>query len=185
MRLSRTFIALVVFLVCSRAEAGPPAANAAPSRSDGRFEIALFASIDRGPRREALKTLCRADYDVVGCTDFPRETLDCGCKSRGGAWVIDGRVELEAVIRLSPVMPGNAVLVHEQLHLGDVERGLRERLDSIGAMRFGTRTACDTYAKVLRESPFLRIVMNELRAASNAKYGCDRAQALVAAGRNR
>jgi len=185
MRLSRSFFALVVSIACCRAEAGPPAANATPSRSDGRFEIALSASIDRAPRREALRTLCRADYDVVGCTDFSRETIDCKCKSRGGAWVIDGRVELEAVIRLSPSTVGNGVLLHEQLHLGDLERGLRARLDSIDAMRFGTRKACDTYAKVLRESPFLRIVMNELRAASNAKYGCDRAPALVAGNRKR
>jgi hypothetical protein len=65
-------------------------------------------------------------------------------------------------------------MLHERAHLGDVEAGLRAHLDTIEARAFGSRKACESFAKVLTGSPHLRIVMNRLREASNVRFGCDR-----------
>lgn len=173
MRLARSIIALFVCAVSSLVEAQSMKPQAADRKAAG-IVLAVTSSIEHHSRFEKLSDVCRAGFAVNGCTDFPVERLECNCIERSGGWVIEGRAAIKAVIHVSTEYPIQSVMVHERAHIADLEAGLRAHLDAIGKRTFGSRKACETYARVLTDTPHLRIVMNELRRASNVKFGCDR-----------
>jgi len=174
MRLARSIIPLVVCAVSTLHAAGDDSPGLDSGGPRGVLGLSVIATVKPHSRFEKLRDVCRAGFEVAGCTDFPVEKLECSCKARDGAWVVDGRATVDAVIHVSNEHPIGTILIHERAHVGDLEAGLRAHLDTIESRLFGSRQACEVYAKVLTESPHLRIVMNELRAASNVKFGCDR-----------
>jgi hypothetical protein len=174
MRLARSIIPLVVCAVSTLHAAGADKTSTDAGGPRGVLKLSVIATVKPHSRSEKLRDVCRAGFEVNGCTDFPVEKLECSCKARDGAWVIDGSATVAAVIHVSNEHPIGTILIHERAHIGDLEAGLRAHLDTIGSRTFGSQKACETYAKVLTESPHLRVVMNELRKASNVKFGCDR-----------
>lgn len=174
MHLARSILALSVYSVSTIQAAGSGVAEASRSPPVGSFDVSLVETVKQHPRSDTLREVCRVGFRIRGCTDFPREELDCRCESREGAWVLAGRAYLEAVIHLATGQPTNEVLLHERAHIEDLERGLRRHFDSVMSISFESRSSCERYATVLSESPHLRVVMNDLRIASNIKYGCDR-----------
>ncbi|MFA6958059.1 MAG: hypothetical protein WC538_19500 [Thermoanaerobaculia bacterium] len=174
MHLARSVFALVVFSVSNLRAAEPAVAYALPEPPTGRFEVSLVETVKEHSQSTKISDVCRVGFRVRGCTDFPREELACHCEQREGSWFLTGRANIEAVIHLSSGQPMSQVLLHERAHIGDLKKGLREHFDAIMSIRFGMQSACETYAHTLVESPHLRVVMNDLRIASNVKYGCDR-----------
>lgn len=173
MHSARSVLALVVFAASMSLAAWPAFADASHA-ADGRFELRLVEKVKEHTRSEKLDDVCRVGFRVRGCTDFPVEKLDCHCEAREDSWVLVGSARIEAVIHLSYGEPIGAVLLHEQAHIGDVENGLRHHFGSIMSIRFSTQRSCERYANTLVNSPHLQVVMNELRIASNIKFGCDR-----------
>lgn len=174
MRLARSVFALVVFSASYVVTDAPAAADAPVALTSGIFQVSLVETVLEHPRREKIRDVCRVGYRVRGCTDFSKEELACHCEARDGSWFLNGHAYLEAVIHLSSGQPIGDVLIHERAHIGDLERGLREHFSSIMSIRFDSQPSCETYASTLRTSQHLRAVMNDLRIASNVKYGCDR-----------
>jgi hypothetical protein len=174
MHSARSVVALVVFSLSLFAVVEPAVADALQITPVGRFELSLVESVMQHNRTAKIAEICRVDHRVRGCTDFPREVLDCRCESRQGAWVLEGKAYIEAVIHLATGQPTHEVLLHERAHIGDLEKGLRAHFNSIMSINFASQSACEKYATTLVESPHLRVVMNDLRIASNSKYGCDR-----------
>jgi hypothetical protein len=174
MFLARSIIALLVCSVSSLAALGQILSDSNDGSAAGGLELSVKESIATHGRGERLSDICRANYDVQGCTDFPLEKLECHCEPRDEQWALTGRATVEAAIHLSTSHPLGQILIHERAHLADLEAGLRAHLDELASRRFGSRRACETFAGVLMSTPHLRVVMNELRVASNVKYGCDR-----------
>lgn len=174
MCLARSIIPLLVCAVSTLHAVGDDNSGPDADAPRGVLELSVIATVKPHSRQEKLSDVCRTGFEPNACTDFPVEKLECGCKARDGAWVIDGRATLAAVIHVSNEHPIGTILIHERAHLADLDAGLRAHLDMIESHRFGTRQACERFANVLADSPHLRIVMNELRATSNNKFGCDR-----------
>jgi len=174
MRLARSVFALVVYSASYVVTAAPAAADAPGATPVGLFELSLVETVREHSQREKIRDVCRVGFRVRGCTDFPKEEFTCHCEAREGSWFLNGHAYLEAVIHLSSGQPIGDVLIHERAHIGDLERGLREHFGSIMSIRFGSQSSCETYAHTLKSSQHLRAVMNDLRIASNVKYGCDR-----------
>jgi len=148
-------------------------ANVAAGES-GDVEISIVDSVEVHARDAKLTRICRAAWDVNGCTDFPVERLECHCERHGDLWMIDASAEIVAVIHLSKAHSDSRLLIHERLHLADLESGLHEHLAQVASRAYQSETACRTYARVLTESPHLRLVMNRIRERSNDKYQCSR-----------
>jgi len=165
-------VALVIATWPTEAES-IPGLDATVSRR-GSVEIRLDRRIELHPAHDTLVRECRADREVSGCTDFPVEILDCECEQQGGAWQMNLSAKLEAVTHLRNTPDHTRLMLHEALHVGDLERGLRDHLEALASRRFDSATSCRRFARVLRESPHLRLVMNRLRVESNAKFGCSR-----------
>ncbi|MGK2858514.1 MAG: hypothetical protein ACSLFQ_15040 [Thermoanaerobaculia bacterium] len=174
MRLARSILVLVLLFSSTLRAAKPPVADASPTAPGGGVVLSLVETVRQHRLSVNLSEVCRVGFRVRGCTDFPREELDCRCELRNGDWVIEGTAHVEAVIHLGSGPPINDVLLHERAHIGHLEVGLRAHLDWIRSLKFDSRPSCDGYARVLTESLHLREVMNGLRIESNAKYGCDR-----------
>lgn len=124
--------------------------------------------------REELRKVCRAAWDVDGCTDFPVETLECRCEQSGDEWMIKPTVEIEAVTHLRRASQHGRLMVHEEMHMTDLTEGLRKHLQKLASRRYGTEDACRTSAWALSGSAHIKTVMNRLRVASNTKFGCSR-----------
>jgi hypothetical protein len=174
MHLARSVFALVVFSVSILRAPEPAIADALPESPAGRFEVSLVETVKEHPHSAKISEICRVGFRVRGCTDFPREELSCHCEQRDGSWFLTGRANIEAVIHLASGQPMSQVLLHERAHIGDLKQGLRQHFDAIMSINFSSQSSCETYAHTLVESPHLRVVMNDLRIASNVKYGCDR-----------
>lgn len=141
----------------------------------GTVDIDLVQSIRVHPRSENLDRICRSGWKVNGCTDFPVETLECRCQRRGGMWVISATAKLESITHLPNSIGHASNLAHERRHLSDLEEGLRAHLERLASRAYESEAACRRFASFLEASTHLRVVMNELRIASNAKFGCSRA----------
>jgi hypothetical protein len=185
MRLLLPILALFVSSLPSTREAATPAADASSGLPLGRIEIELGVTVKQHPRSVNLREVCRTGRDVDACTDFPREIVGCKCEQAGDWWVLVGVAEIDAITHLKPGRPIERLLLHERAHLDDLENGLRSHLAGLETMRFESREACAIYTGVVNSSQYLRIVMNELRVASNERYGCDGRQRARAAFRAR
>ncbi len=140
----------------------------------GDVDIQVARTLEFHPRRDEIREVCRAGYEVKGCTDFPVETLECHCDRRGDAWVISVSARLEAVVHLLKSHENMKSLVHEGLHMQDLRTGLQSHLESLASRRYESVTTCRRFAEFLSTSSHLRVVMNRLRVESNAKLGCSR-----------
>lgn len=145
-----------------------------PAVRGGAVEIRFDRSETAHASRDDLTGLCRADYPVEGCTRFPTETLECSCKLRNGEWMIDTSARIEAVMHVPKSAEYGRIVAHEQRHLADLEEQLRLHLASLTLLRYESESACRRMAEILSVSSHLTVVMNELRTASNAKFGCSR-----------
>jgi len=146
------------------------------SAHTGLVEVTISESVEFHRHSRDLAKPCRAGYDVKGCTDFPVERLACECELHGGTWMINARADVQAVIHVAKDYASQPVLRHERLHLTDLESALREHLGGIAAKEYQSEPACRTYARVLSNTPHLRVVMNQIRVKSNEKYGCSRGE---------
>ena len=138
----------------------------------GRVEITMSQSVKRHPSRANILNICRVTHPVKGCTDFPKESLAAACERRGSSWVINTSASIQAVIHLSDRFKSSHVpiLMHEQKHLTGLEESLREHLERIAARRYSSLGACKTFARLISDTPHLRVVMNNLRVESNAEF---------------
>jgi hypothetical protein len=148
--------------------------NSDVDATSGRVDVKLTTTVRYMSSSKALHAACRVNGDVLGCTDFPAERLHCSCSALKEKWVIDSEATIPAVIYLSGRESDPRLLMHERLHFTDLERGLRERLARVAAVHYESLSACETVAGAFSAPSFLRDVMNNLRAASNAKYHCNR-----------
>jgi hypothetical protein len=141
------------------------------STDTGRVEILMNQSVMRHPRRADIQKICRADERVHGCTDFPAERLDANCELKPEGWVINTSAEINAVIQLSDNFKKREahVLMHELRHLEELTASLREHLQKVTSRRYRSENVCRTYANVLSATPYMRVLMNEMRTASNEK----------------
>lgn len=174
MYLARSIIALIVSSVSAFQAAELESVELDSAGAGDRFEIAVVETMVYHRSRRSLLERCSVGRNVYGCTEFPLESLECKCEPRQADWSITARATISAVIHLSSEHPINQVLMHERMHVADLEFGLRAHLEELASRHFKSRRACETLSKVLTESPHLVVVMNRLRTESNAKFGCDR-----------
>jgi len=146
--------------------------SATPVPPTGLVDVTISESVEHHRHARDLAKTCRSSYEVKGCTDFPAEHLACECDLHAGLWTINARADVQAVIHVSKDYASQPILRHERLHLTDLEDALREHLGRIASNTYESETACRTYARVLSDSPHLRVVMNKIRVKSNEKYGC-------------
>ncbi len=140
----------------------------------GGAYVSFAESIHYHHRGQDIRGLCRAGFDVIGCTDFPAEKIECTCERRGDHWVLEAHAKINAEIHLADRRSYNKVLAHERMHLVDLETELRAHLGSLVAQRFESAPGCEELARVISAPSYVRAVMNRLRVASNAKYRCQR-----------
>lgn len=167
----RSITAVLLLLSLTVYASGDDPATA-ESVETSSVRLAIETSIQMHGPRENLSRLCRVERNVRGCTDFPEERLECSCEMDEDHWHIRVRASVRAVIHLSRDVSGERVAIHERMHLADLETGLGEHLRAIAAKPYQLESACRTYARVLEETPHLRVMMNGLRQRSNEKYGC-------------
>jgi hypothetical protein len=140
----------------------------------GNADVKFAESVRYHQRGQDIRSLCRAGFDVIGCTDFPAERIECKCERKGSAWVLVAHARISAEIHLADRRSYNRVLAHEQMHLVDLETALRAHLESLVAQRFESAPGCEELARVVSAPSYARAVMNRLRRASNEKYHCQR-----------
>lgn len=115
-----------------------------------------------------LNRICRSPYAVVACTDFVGATLQAACVADGETWRIVTKVEAQAVVHLTNVKE----LPHERLHIRAIREQLPRHLEPHLGMRFPSAGSCERLRKVMTLDSYLRAVMNDLKAESNAALGC-------------
>lgn len=112
--------------------------------------------------RSELRSRCRADVDVDGCTDFRGEVLRCACGRDGsGSW------KITAVAQVVPYMyvVSPRLADHERAHIDDVAARLAEYLEDLTRRRFDQRADCAIEARFEERSFTMR--MDSLRQQSN------------------
>jgi hypothetical protein len=115
-----------------------------------------------------LPQLCRTDHLVYACSDFVREALEGRCERFGDGWGVVAKIRLEILVHLSDFDQ----LSHERAHIRDIKASLQRRLEPFLSARFDDQRHCAAIARVLSEPGFVVALMNELRFASNEKFGC-------------
>jgi len=140
----------------------------------GGSDVLFAESVRYHQRGQDIRSLCRAGFDVIGCTDFPAERIDCTCERRGDHWALEAHATISAEIHLADRRSYNKVLAHERMHLVDLEAELRAHLGGLVAQRFESAPGCEELARVISAPSYVRAVMNRLRMASNEKYRCQR-----------
>ncbi|MFA6958062.1 MAG: hypothetical protein WC538_19515 [Thermoanaerobaculia bacterium] len=140
----------------------------------GGADVSFAETVRYHQRGQNIRGLCRAGFDVIGCTDFPAERIECTCERRGDHWVLKAHAKINAEIHLADRRSYNKVLAHERMHLVDLETELRAHLGSLVAQRFESAPGCEELARVISAPSYVRAVMNRLRRASNEKYHCQR-----------
>lgn len=173
MRLVRSFLPLVLVGGLS-VEAGESASAASAARIPGAYEVSFNQEVIYHPRREKLHLLCQAPIEVLGCTEFPAERFECNCERDGEQWVLRPSAAITAAVHLSRRSSYDRLLLHERLHIVDLEAALRAHFETIVEQRFDQQSTCELLARVISSPSYARDVMNRLRKASNEKHRCQR-----------
>lgn len=181
MRLVRSLLVCLSILV-PRLHASEPPALALQTNDDAeRMDVTFEETVRYHNARRDLRDLCRTDFDVLGCTDFPLEQLHCRCIPRDDQWILEAHAVIRSEVHLADRRAYHRVLAHEHMHLVDLEAALREHLGAIVAQRFESAPGCEELARVMSAPSYLRGVMNRLRRASNEKYRCQRPGSTIGA----
>lgn len=177
MRLVRSFLPLVLvggLSIGASSMEGGESASASAARIPGAHEVSFNQEVIYHPRHEKLHLLCQAPIEVLGCTEFPAERFECSCERDGAQWVLHPRAAITAAVHLSRRGAYDRVLLHERLHIVDLEAALRAHFDTIVEQRFDQQSTCELLARVISSPSYARDVMNRLRKASNEKHRCQR-----------
>lgn len=174
MRLVRLLFVCLLLAPLPAAASEPLEAMTTLNDGTGSVEVVIAETVRYHPKGQSIRDLCRAGLEVVGCTDFPVERLECSCVRRGDHWVIEAKASIDAEVHLADRQSYSRILAHERMHLVDLEAALRAHLGGVTAQHFESQPGCDELAKVMSSPSYVRAVMNRLRLASNEKYHCRR-----------
>ena len=115
------------------------------------------------PDTSDLMKTCNAKVVIGACTAFAGEKLYCACETDFGQWRIAARAQYVPIMYLG----SSTFRQHEDLHLRDIDAGLRQYLDELTARRFESKESCDAAAGESVER--FKGVMDEVKIRSNAK----------------
>jgi hypothetical protein len=117
--------------------------------------------------REVLPTICRtSSRQIVACTFFAAEKIECSCRPRGLQWKIEAEVEFVPVMYLYSGLKEEPVR-HEEHHIEDVTAMLKRHLDEVVSRPYRSEQECRTAARAERARFPAR--MNGYRADSNRR----------------